>query len=148
MRILKALGLIVVMVFVLGCSKSRDTPEAEIERLLVAGAEALEARSIDDLKVLISDHYRDEQGRDKKALLRTAFLVFQRGPIRLLRVGTEIDATTEKGVARFTVHALQGHDARETPLDMLPQRVRGFRVALHLGWEGSAWKLQKMEGVE
>jgi hypothetical protein len=63
-------------------------------------------------------------------------------------LGTEIDATTEKGAARFTVHALQGHDARETPLDLLPQRVRGYRVVLHVGWEGNAWKLQRMEGVE
>lgn len=153
MRAATSKALMFSMVFVAtllatGCSKPRDAPEAEIERLLSTGAEALESRSIDGLKVLISDHYRDEQGRDKKALLRTAFMVFQRGPIRVLRVGTAIDATMEKGVASFTVHALQGHNAPETPLELLPQRVRGYRVVLYLGWEGGVWKLQSMEGVQ
>lgn len=143
-----AVAVMVLLALALGCSKPRDAPEAEIARLLDAGAEALESRSLDALKELVSDHYRDDAGRDKKALLRTAFMVFQRGPIRVLRVGTEIDATQQAGQARFTVHALQGHDAPETPLDLLPQRVRGYRVTLHLGWEGDAWRLQKMEGVE
>lgn len=149
LRVLQVFGVVLALAaLLLACSKPRDTPEAEIERLLLAGEAAIQARSVDSLKDLISDHYHDAQGRDKKALLRTAFLLFQRGPIRLLRVGTEIDATTERGITRFTLHALQGHAAVETPLDLLPQRVRGFRVVLHLRWEGDAWRLQSMEGVE
>lgn len=131
-----------------GCSEPRGTPEAEIERVLEEGAQALEARSLDALEELISDSYRDDRGRDKKTLLRTAFLVFRRGPIRVLRVGTEIEATPESGQARFTAHALQGREVQETPLDLLPQRVRGYRVVLHFIWEGDRWRVRRIEGVD
>lgn len=140
------LGALVILLP--GCAEPRDTPEAEIERTLVAGTEAIEAGSLTALAELISDDYRDDRGRDKKALLGAAFVVFKRGPIRLLRLNTDIEAGQQRGSASFTVHALQGREVRETPLDLLPQRARGFRIRLELVWEDGGWRVRNMAGAD
>ena len=59
------------------CSGDGDSPQAAIRNLIDRGVEAAEARSVDGLRELVHERYRDSRGLDKRrlgALLQGYFL--------------------------------------------------------------------------
>jgi len=51
----------------IGCSKS-ETPEQRVRALLVSAEEAAENKEIAKLRGLLSERYRDDDGRDRRAI--------------------------------------------------------------------------------
>ncbi len=69
------LGLIVALLP--GCSGEREGPEAQVRTLIKSAATAAEQKSIGTLRDMISAQYKDNEGKDKRAieaLLRVHFL--------------------------------------------------------------------------
>lgn len=59
------------------CQRERPPPEAQVRGLIQEAVAAAEQKRLGALRDMISDHYRDDQGQDKRAvenLLRLQFL--------------------------------------------------------------------------
>lgn len=61
------------MLFVLAlgaCDQAVDTPEAQVRAFLAAGEERVEQADVGALSDMISSHYSDSRGNDKRMLVR------------------------------------------------------------------------------
>lgn len=128
------------------CAQERS-PEQQIADLLTEGARALEAQSVADAAALLDDGYRDERGRDKRAMKQLAFYLLRQGPLSLALTGTEI--SVERGGVAATVttrvSVLQTDSAPERVGDLLP-RGRSVEVSLRLSRQSGSWRVTAIDG--
>ncbi len=78
-RLLIQIGLpgLILALLLPGCSGERESPEAQVRSLIKTAATAAEQKSIGTLRDMISAQYKDDEGKDKRAieaLLRVHFL--------------------------------------------------------------------------
>ena len=66
--VLRASSILLLTVLLAACSGHEGSPEDAIRALVERGVEAAEARSVDDLRELVHDSYRDPRGLDRKRL--------------------------------------------------------------------------------
>jgi hypothetical protein len=103
MRHCVTLGFVAVALLLAGCGK-RESPEQQVRALIARAEQAAEARRAGELRGFLSEHYRDEEGRDKRALDAVIRLtVLRHESIHLL---TRISGVsiTGAGHARAVVH--------------------------------------------
>ena len=75
-----------------GCSDQEASPEDRIRTLLNGAEEAVEKRSLSDAAELISPDYRDQAGRDRRAMKRLLLGYFLRNQsIHVLKQVRQID---------------------------------------------------------
>ena len=67
-RILRALSVLLLTVTLAACSDNGGSPEDAIRDLIDRGVEAAEQRSVDRLRDLVHEQYRDQRGLDKQRL--------------------------------------------------------------------------------
>lgn len=129
------------------CSKTPETPEQQIQKVLAAGVSALETKDIGAAGDLLADGYRDARGRDKKRMKAIAFVVLRRGPVRLSLSDevVEVDESGTRATVRAKVRALQTAGAPETVGGLLP-RGRAVEVELSLVKEGDEWRVTAIDG--
>ena len=68
---------LVALVAISACQRGRAGPEAQVRALIQDAIAAAEQKRISDLRAIISEQYRDDQGQDKRSvenLLRLHFL--------------------------------------------------------------------------
>lgn len=71
------LAALVALLAITACQRERVGPEAQVRTLIQGAIAEAEQKRIGDLRALISEQYRDDQGQDKRAvenLLRLHFL--------------------------------------------------------------------------
>jgi hypothetical protein len=109
-----------------GCGK-RETPEQQLRALIAQAGQAATGRRAAELRGYVSDNYRDDEGRDKRALDSIIRLtVLRHGAIHLLTHISEI-AVPRPGRARVVVYvAMAG-----TPLSGGGDNLARLNADLH-----------------
>ncbi|MCP4040884.1 MAG: hypothetical protein GY731_02860 [Gammaproteobacteria bacterium] len=125
-----------------GCgSDEDDSPEAQLTRFVASGRVAAEARSIESIGELVSDDYRDEAGRDKRALLRLTTIYFLRNKnIHLLTRIRNINSTEEDRAGLTVFVAMAGTPVVDAKA-LLNIRADLFRFDFRLRKEEGDWQL-------
>jgi hypothetical protein len=99
-RLLSALSCAAILAGALllpACSSAPDSPETEIRALIARAEKAAEEKSIATLKEMISDNYADQQGQDKRMIIRVvSYHLLRSKSIHLLTQIAKIDLQDAK----------------------------------------------------
>ena len=125
----------------MGCGSDPETPEDQIRALIEAGEIAVEARDLSEVRSLISDRYRDEQGLNQQAVSRLIagqFLIHQ--SIHLL-VQTDDIRLVGPERAEVRVYVAMSGTQLSGPEALLGLQADLFRFDLDLEQEGGDWRV-------
>ena len=127
------------------CSSDRNSPEAQVRALIKQGESASEKKETSVLRRLISEHYSDSQGQDKKAIeaiLRYYFL--RNESIHLL---TRIQRITvpKPDTAQAVVLVAMAGQPISGPEELERLRADLHRFDLNLSREEGEWKVIRAE---
>ncbi len=137
-RLLGALALGILLIS--GCSGERS-PEDELRALIAAGEHAAEAKQLFTLKGLISERYRDQDRRDRRALVSLIAGYFLRNKtVHLLTRMSEVrlEGPDRAEIAFYLAAAGQPMDDFET---LIPLHGDLFWVELVAVREGGDWRV-------
>ena len=77
-------ALLLLLLALAACTQARESPEDQLRAFLAQAEKAVEERDAGALKALIADDYRDEEGRDKRALVGYAtYQMLREGSLHL-----------------------------------------------------------------
>ena len=129
----------------LACAK-KETPEAQIRKVLDEGAAALEAQDAPRAAEVLSDAYKDGSGRTKDKLKGLAFFALQQGPVLVSMQTVDIQVDGQTAAVTMKVLAIQGSPVLKTAKDLLPTNARSFDLKLTMVKEGD-WKVATLDGL-
>ena len=129
----------------LSCT-AKETPEAQIRKVLDEGAAALEAQDAPRAADTLADGYQDAAGRTKDKLKGLAFFALQQGPLLVSMQSVDIKVNGDKATVTMKVLAIQGSPALKTARDLLPTNARSFDLALTMIKDG-AWRVAAIDGL-
>jgi hypothetical protein len=128
-----------------GCLPARETPEMQVRALLKQAEVAAEARNLSVLRQLVSDHYTDSQGQDKRTIEATLRYYFLRNEsIHLL---TRVQAITfpEPSHARAVVLVAMAGEPIPGVQEIERLRADLYRFEITLANENKEWKAIRVE---
>jgi hypothetical protein len=137
-------ALLTMALFAGACSKS-ETPEAQLRALVAAAEVAAEKKEIGVLRGMVSDHYADSQGQDKRAVEGVLRFYFLRNQSIHLLTRTSSVTFPEKDRALAVVYV--GMAAQPvTNVDEL-ERLRAdlFRFEITFVKEDGDWRARSAE---
>ncbi len=141
LRIHTILPLLCIIFAMTGCSDRPDTPEQRVRDYIAEGETAVEAREIMDVMLLISEEYKDTDGRSKKDLLRLLTVyILRHKSIHLL---IQINQITFPGPQTSQVSlyaAMAGRPIKENT-QLLSLSADLHRFDLKLKEEEGTWRL-------
>ena len=96
-----------LLVFILplsGCSRDEDSAESQIRSMLSAMETAIQDRSLDQVKSMVSPEYKDEWHANRRAALRSLLIYFQgHTSIHLLTRVSELLISDDEKTATLVV---------------------------------------------
>ena len=138
--------LVFVAVLQIACGSKPDSPEARVRALFNKAEVAAEKKDLGTLRALISDHYLDDLGQDKQAILGVlSFHFFRNQSIYLLtRIQTIAFPETARAEAVVFV-ATAGQPIRGTE-ELVALRADLFRFDITLADKGKDnWKVTRAQ---
>ena len=122
------------------CSEAPGSPEQQI-RLLVADMEsAVQQRSLDQVKSLVSADYRDEWNGNRSAALRSLMFYFQgHQSIHLLTRISDIQLQNEQQKALVTIYVGMAGKPVESSDQLIEVNADVYRFDIDLVTDGSEW---------
>ena len=125
------------------CSAPPGSPEQQIRELVARAVAAAEARDAGAVKALISERYRDEQGRDKRAVGATVgFYLLRHHAIHMLTRVDEL-AFPEADRAEAIVFAGLAGNAIPSVDALSSMRADLYRFELELAREDGDWRVTR-----
>ncbi len=122
------------------CSEDKDNPEVRIRNMVSAMESAVQQRSLDQVKELVSSDYKDEWNGDRRAALRSLLFYFQgHQSIHLLTRISDIQLNDDASQARVIVYvgmAGQPVDKSESLIDL---NADLYRFDVDLIADGDEW---------
>ncbi|GAB4345035.1 MAG: hypothetical protein Kow0089_21930 [Desulfobulbaceae bacterium] len=134
------LVLLFALVLSGGCGKG-DSPEEQVRRFVAAGEEAVENRSIGDVRNLISEEYGDDQGRTRRDLVAlTARYLYANKNIHILTRIDELRFPEPDRAVLVLFAAMTGQNVSDLD-SLLNTQADLYRFDLVLRKEEGEWKL-------
>lgn len=140
-----ALVLVAALALVLSaCGGEEQTPEARIEALIAEGEQAAESRDVPALGALVSDHYQDPRGYDRRTVLRIAQGLFLRNQsIHVLTVVRDLRVAGDTASVRVLA-AMAGRPI-ESVEALVNVRADLMRFDLELAREDGDWLVRSAD---
>jgi hypothetical protein len=135
-----------VVVVALGCAK-KDSPEAQIKKVIDDGIAGLEDRDADKAAETLADDYADKSHRTKKQLKQLAFFALQQGPLIVAVQDEHVHVDGDTGTVELHLLAVQGNAQLKSASDLLPSNAKTFALTLHFAKQGSVWKVSSIDGL-
>jgi len=130
--------LLILLLSLSGCDTA-DSPERRIREMIEAGELAVESRSAGDVMALISNDYRDDNGRGRDQLLQLLGIYFYRHRSIHLLVQVQAIELTGEGRARAAVYvAMAGRPVSDAE-SLLTLRADLYRFDLNLEELKGVW---------
>jgi hypothetical protein len=129
----------VLLVSLLFACGREDSPEKQIEKLVAAGKEAVEARKPGELKELIAEHYGDDHGRTRRDIVALAARYLYAN--KNIHLFTRIGELTFSGpdTARLRIYAaMAGQNVSDLDA-LLNMRADLYLFDLDLGRKDGEW---------
>ena len=134
------LALIGVLFSMVACSRP-DSPEHRIRALIAAAEQAIEKREVGEVRGYISENYRDEDARDRRAidgLLR--LYVLRQQTIHLLTVIDSVE-TPQAGRGEAVVYVAMAGRPIASAAELAALRADLFRFELGFKEEDGDWRV-------
>jgi hypothetical protein len=134
--------LLAVVLLTSACRDNPDSPEDQIRRLIEAGVQAAENRSVDGLSKLVHGDYIDQQGRNRKQLgllLRAYFL--RHSNIHLFTRIDNIEILADNQ-ASVSLHVAMAGSVISDVSALASLRARVYRFELQLTRQDGDWLLR------
>lgn len=139
--------LLLASLIALSCAcAAKETPEAQIRRVLDEGVAGLEAQDAPRAAATLSDSYRDAAGRTKGKLQGLAFFALQQGPVLVSMQTVDIKVDGERAEVTMKVLAIQGSPVLKSAKDLLPTNARSFDLKLSMIKDGT-WQVATIDGL-
>lgn len=138
-----AVTLVLLSMLIAACSSPpSDSPEDQIRALVAKGEKAAEEKDLATLKELVSDSYKDENGRKPELMKILAMHLLRNASVHLLTRIRSIEFPEPK-TAKVTVFVAMAGGGELTNLqDLLQYRADMYRVDFTAADEGRAqWKV-------
>ena len=141
MRAQAALFGLLLVFGLAACGGRTESPEARVRAWLKAGEAAAEARRLMALKEMISAGYRDEAGRNRRAVVRVLMGYFHRHGSIYLLMRVEDISFPEPGRAQVLLYAAMAAEPIAGAESLTDMRADLHRFELDLVDEEGEWKL-------
>jgi len=128
------------------CSEDTGSPEQQI-RLLIADMEtAVQQRSLDQVKPLVSADYSDQWNGSRSAALRSLMFYFQgHQSIHLLTRVSEIQLAEDQQQARVIVYVGMAGKPVENSQQLLAINADVYRFDIELVADGKEWLVARAQ---
>lgn len=123
------------------CGDEPDSPEARVKAYLARGEVAAEARDLQGLRAMISPAYRDDLGRDRRAVVRLLAGYFLRHRSIHLLTRVEHVAFAEETRAQVVVYVAMAARPMTDAHALLSLRADLYRFELALVEQAGEWQL-------
>ncbi len=122
------------------CSKDTGSPEEQIQKLVSNMEAAVEQRSLDSVRELVDDEYRDEWNGSRRAALRALMFYFQgHQSIHLLTRINDIQLNDDASTANVIVYVgMAGKPVAESE-SLIDLNADLYRFEIKLIADGSDW---------
>ena len=122
------------------CSDDTGTPEQQIRQLLADVETAVQQRSLDQVKPLVSAEYSDQWNGSRSAALRSLMFYFQgHQSIHLLTRVTEIQLAEDQQQARVIVYVGMAGKPVDNAQQLLALNADVYRFDIDLVADGKEW---------
>jgi hypothetical protein len=122
------------------CSEQEETPEVRIRNMVSAMESAVQQRSLDQVKELVSSDYRDEWNSDRRAALRSLLFYFQgHQSIHLLTRISDIQLNDDASKASVTVYVGMAGQPVEKSASLIDLNADLYRFDVDLIADGDKW---------
>lgn len=122
------------------CNEEKDTPEVQIRNMVSAMESAVQQRSLDQVKELVSSDYRDEWHSDRRAALRSLLFYFQgHQSIHLLTRISDIQLNDDASKASVTVYVGMAGQPVEKSASLIDLNADLYRFDVDLTADGDKW---------
>ena len=122
------------------CSEQKETPEVRIRNMVSAMESAVQQRSLDQVKELVSSDYSDEWNSDRRAALRSLLFYFQgHQSIHLLTRISDIQLNDDASKASVTVYVGMAGQPVEKSASLIDLNADLYRFDVDLIADGDQW---------
>ena len=122
------------------CNEQKDTPEVQIRNMVSAMESAVQQRSLDQVKELVSSDYRDEWNGDRRAALRSLLFYFQgHQSIHLLTRISDIQLNDDASKASVTVYVGMAGQPVDKSASLIDLNADLYRFDVDLIADGDEW---------
>ncbi|NOY17628.1 MAG: hypothetical protein GXP23_12040 [Gammaproteobacteria bacterium] len=133
---LSSLGLF----FLSACNQDTNSPEEQIRNMVSAMEVAVEQRSLESVKELVDNEYRDEWNGSRRAALRALMFYFQgHQSIYLLTRISNIKLNDNANAASVTVYVGMAGDPVEKSKSLIDLNADLYRFDIKLKKDGDKW---------
>jgi hypothetical protein len=135
------LALLLFFILLLpGCSEDADSAEAQIRGMLSSMETAIQERSLDNVKSLVSPDYKDEWHPDRRAALRSLLVYFQgHTSIHLLTRVSDLVISDDEKTATLVVFVGMAGKPIENADYLVALNADLFRFEVDLVNDGDDW---------
>ena len=143
MKKLSIVKLLSVSLLILtSCSQDRNSPEQQIQNIISAMEAAVEQRSLDNVKQLVSSEYKDEWNGSRRAALRSLMFYFQgHQSIHLLTRTNDIQLADDGKSARAIVYVGMAGKPVEKSEVLIDMNADLYRFDVDLLADGDEWQV-------
>jgi len=140
LSIIKLLGL--SLLILTSCSQDANNPEQQIQSIISAMEAAVEQRSLDSVKELVSSDYKDEWNGSRRAALRSLMFYFQgHQSIHLLTRTSDIQITDDGKRASAIVYVGMAGKPVENSEYLIDLNADLYRFDVDLLADGDEWQV-------
>lgn len=132
----------VSLLILTSCSQDTNSPEQQIQNTISAMEAAVEQRSLDSVKELVSSEYKDEWSGSRRAALRSLMFYFQgHQSIHLLTRTSDIQIADDGKSARAIVYVgMAGKPVEESEV-LIDMNADLYRFDVDLLADGDEWQV-------
>jgi outer membrane biogenesis lipoprotein LolB len=134
--------LSVSLLLLTSCSQDANSPEEQIQSTISAMEAAVEQRSLDSVRELVSSEYKDEWNGSRRAALRSLMFYFQgHQSIHLLTRTSDIQITDDGKRAIAIVYVgMAGKPVEESEV-LIDMNADLYRFDVDLLADGDEWRV-------
>lgn len=122
-----------------------DSPEEQVRQYVAAAEEAVETRSLNDLKELIAESYQDGEGRTRRDIVAVAArYLYANKNIHVLTRMAELTFPAPEEARLVVYAALTGQNVSDLDA-LLNMQADLYRFDLELVRQEKTWRLQKAD---
>jgi hypothetical protein len=132
--------LLLFILLLSGCSQDTDSAESQIRSMLSSMETAIQQRSLDKVKSLVSPDYKDEWHPNRRAALRSLLFYFQgHTSIHLLTRVSELAISDDEKTATLVVFVGMAGKPIENADYLVALNADLFRFEVDLVNDGDDW---------
>lgn len=137
------LSTLLGLLMLAACQRERPAPEAQVRALIQDAVSAAEQKRVGALRDMLSEHYRDDQGQDKRAVENLLRLQFLRNESLRLFARIQSVSLPQPDRAQAVVLVAMAGVPIASVQELATLRADLHRFEIDFALEGKQWRVQR-----